>query len=60
MHAVLIIVRIVVFLAIVVPVLVWLVRRARDAQAIPSDRAVDHHTHQARAESPVSHQSYGG
>jgi hypothetical protein len=61
MAAFLIIVRIALFLAIVVPLVVWVVRRARVAHDIPTDRDVDHHTNQARAEwSARGPSDYGG
>ena len=48
MTAVSIILRITIFLAIVVPVLVLVVRRARVAKQSPADRTVDRHTELGR------------
>lgn len=60
MAAVWIILRIAIFLAIVVPVLVWVVRRARDAQEIPRDRTVDRHTELARGHRMPGNYGSGG
>lgn len=45
-----IIVRIVIFLAIVGPIVWWVVRRARDARQIPANSGDDRMLHQARSD----------
>jgi hypothetical protein len=49
MTAVLIILRVLVFVAIVAPLVVWLVRRAREAHEIPADRDVHRQAHASQA-----------
>lgn len=53
MNTAAVVLRIVLFLAIVGPAGWWIIRRARDAQRTPSDLHLDSHTERARGQAAI-------